>query len=120
MADAAYQTIKTMQEMLDQKNDQLKRKEDHFISLSIHFYLLRFFDLAENFVIIVFIFHACDMKLKNSSFLGYFVTQNFFCMNCETNLASECAPKSPCLTGFEKSKIHQPNPEKLQFKGSKI
>ena len=29
MADAAYQTIKTMQEMLDQKNEQLKRKEDH-------------------------------------------------------------------------------------------
>ncbi len=33
MADAAYQTIKTMQEMLDQKNEQLKRKEDHIESL---------------------------------------------------------------------------------------
>ena len=41
-------------------------------------------------------------------------------MKCRTNLASECAPKSPWPTGFEKSKIHQPNPEKLQFKGSKI
>ena len=33
MADAAYQTIKTMQEMLDQKNDQLKRKEEHIANL---------------------------------------------------------------------------------------
>ena len=33
MADAAYQTIKTMQEMLDQKNEQLKRKEDHIQNL---------------------------------------------------------------------------------------
>ena len=38
-------------------------------------------------------------------------------MNCETNLALECTAKPP---GFEKSKLHQPNPEKLQFKGSKI
>ena len=41
-------------------------------------------------------------------------------MNCETNLASECAPKPIWPTGFVKSKIHHPNPEKLQFKGSKI
>ena len=41
-------------------------------------------------------------------------------MNCETYLALECAPKPPWPTGFEKSKIHQPNPEELQFKGSKI
>ena len=41
-------------------------------------------------------------------------------MNCETNLASEYAPKPPWPTGFEKSKIPQPNPEILQFKGSKI
>ena len=40
--------------------------------------------------------------------------------NCETNIASEYAPKPPWHTGFEKSKISQPNPEKLQFKGSKI
>lgn len=33
MADAAYQTIKTMQEMLDQKNEQLKRKEEHIQNL---------------------------------------------------------------------------------------
>ena len=46
--------------------------------------------------------------------------KNFVCMNCETNLDSECAPKPPWPTGFEKSKLHQPNPEKLQFKGSKI
>ena len=46
--------------------------------------------------------------------------KNFVCMNCVTNLASECAPKSPWPTGFEKSKIHQPNPEKFQFEGSKI
>ena len=41
-------------------------------------------------------------------------------MNCENNLASKCSPKPPWPTGFEKSKIHHPNPEKLQFKGSKI
>ena len=46
--------------------------------------------------------------------------KNFVCKNCETNLDSECAPKPSWPTGFEKSKIHQPNPEKLQFKGSKI
>ena len=45
---------------------------------------------------------------------------NFVCKNCETNLGSECAPKPPWPTSFEKFKIHQPNPEKLQFKGSKI
>ena len=41
-------------------------------------------------------------------------------MNCETNLASECAPQPPWPAGFEKSKIHQLNPMKSQFKGSKI
>ena len=41
-------------------------------------------------------------------------------MNCETCIALECAPKSPWHTGFEKSKIHQPNPEELQFEWSKI
>ena len=46
--------------------------------------------------------------------------KNFVCKNCETNLGSECAPKPSWPTGFEKSKIHQPNPKKLQFKGSKI
>ena len=46
--------------------------------------------------------------------------KNFVCKNCETNLGSECAPKPSWPTGFEKSKIHQPNAEKLQFKGSKI
>ena len=53
-------------------------------------------------------------------FWTIFWRKNFVCMNCETNLTSECAPKSPWLTGFEESKIHQPNPEKFQFKGSKI
>ena len=33
MANAAQQTIKTMQEMLKQKNDQLKRKENLITSL---------------------------------------------------------------------------------------
>ena len=37
-------------------------------------------------------------------------------MNCETNLTSEYAPKSPWPTGFDKSKIHLPLPEKLQLK----
>ena len=41
-------------------------------------------------------------------------------MNCLTNFASKCAPKPSWPTGFEKSRIHQPNPEKLQFIGSKI
>ena len=41
-------------------------------------------------------------------------------MNCETNLASKCAAKPPWPTGFEKSKVHQPNPGKLQFKWNKI
>ena len=41
-------------------------------------------------------------------------------MNFETNLASECALKPSWTTGFEKSKIQQPNPEKLQFKERKI
>ena len=33
MANAAQQTIKTMQEMLKQKNEQLKRKENLITSL---------------------------------------------------------------------------------------
>ena len=41
--------------------------------------------------------------------------ENFVYMNCETYLASKCAPKPPWPTGFEKSKIHWPNLEKLQF-----
>ena len=41
-------------------------------------------------------------------------------MNCETNFASEYAPKPPWPTGFEESRIPQPNPEELQFKGIKI
>ena len=53
--------------------------------------------------------------------LGHFVTQKF-CLHitCETYLALEWAPKSFWPTGFEKSKIHQANPQKLQFKESKI
>ena len=46
--------------------------------------------------------------------------KDFVFMNCETYLALECFPKCPWSTAFEKSKIHQPNLEKLQFKGSKI
>ena len=46
--------------------------------------------------------------------------KNFVCKNCETNLDSECAPKPSWPTGFEKSKIPQPNREKLQFKVCKI
>ena len=46
--------------------------------------------------------------------------KNFVCINCETNLASKCALKPTWPRGFEKSKIPQPNPVKLQFKGSKI
>ena len=41
-------------------------------------------------------------------------------MNCETKLASECAPKPPWPTGFERLKIHHSNLEKLLFKCSKI
>ena len=41
-------------------------------------------------------------------------------MNCVTYLALECAPKPPWPTGFEKSKIRQPNLEKFQFEGSKL
>lgn len=29
ISDAAYQTVKTLQEMIEQKNDQLKRKEEN-------------------------------------------------------------------------------------------
>ena len=46
--------------------------------------------------------------------------ENFVCMNCETYLALEYAHKPTWPTGFEKSKIHQPSLEKLQYKGSKI
>ena len=46
--------------------------------------------------------------------------ENFVCMNCETYLALEYAHKPTWPTGFEKSKIHQPSLEKLQFKGSRI
>ena len=38
--------------------------------------------------------------------------KHFVCKNCETYLALECALKLPWPTGFEKSKIDQPNPEK--------
>ena len=41
-------------------------------------------------------------------------------MNCEIYLALNYAHMPPWPTGFEKSKIHQPNLKKLQFKGSKI
>ena len=43
--------------------------------------------------------------------------ENFVYMNCETYLASEFAPKPTWPTDFEKSEIHKPNPEILQFKG---
>ena len=46
--------------------------------------------------------------------------KTFVCMNCELYLSLEYAHKPPWPTGFEKSKIHQPNPENLQFKGSEI
>ena len=46
--------------------------------------------------------------------------KNFIFMNCETYLTSECSLRPPWPTAFEKSKIHQPNLEKLWFKGSKI
>ena len=46
--------------------------------------------------------------------------ENFVCMSCETYLALKCAPMPPWPTSFEKSKIYEPNLEKLQFKGSKI
>ena len=29
ISDAAYQTVKTLQEMIEQKNEQLKRKEEN-------------------------------------------------------------------------------------------
>ena len=61
---------------------------------------------------------------NESTILGVFWEflwhKNFVCMICETNLALECAHKSSWPTAFEKSKIHQPNLEKLQFEGSKI
>ena len=41
-------------------------------------------------------------------------------MNCDTYLALEFAHKPAWPTGFEKSKIHQPYLEKLQFSVSKI
>ena len=46
--------------------------------------------------------------------------KNFVCMNCETYIALEYAHKPTWPTGFEKSEIHQPYLEKLQFSGSKI
>ena len=41
-------------------------------------------------------------------------------MNCELYLGLQCACKPSLPTGFEKSKIHQPNAEKLQVEGCKI
>ena len=70
--------------------------------------------------------HFCVLQwLQNeSTILGVFWEflwhKNCVCMNCETNLALECAHKSSWPTAFEKSKIHQPNLEKLQFEGCKI
>ena len=46
--------------------------------------------------------------------------ENFVCMNCDTFLALEYAHKPIWPTGFEKSEIHQPYFEELQFSGSKI
>ena len=37
--------------------------------------------------------------------------KSLVCMNCETHLGSEYAPKSAWTTGFEKSEIHQHNLE---------
>ena len=53
-------------------------------------------------------------------FWDFLWRKNFVWMICETYLALECVPKSPWPTAFEKLKIHQPNLEKLQIKGSKI
>ena len=39
--------------------------------------------------------------------------KTFVCVNCELYLYLEYAHKTPRPTGFEKSKIHQPNPKKL-------
>lgn len=33
ISDAAYQTVKTLQEMIEQKNEQLKRKEENITRL---------------------------------------------------------------------------------------
>ena len=53
-------------------------------------------------------------------FWDYLWHKSFVCMICEIYLALECAQKPSWPTGFEKSKIHQPNLEELQFEGSKI
>ena len=46
--------------------------------------------------------------------------KTFVCMNCEIYLVLEYANKPSWPTGFEKSEIHQPNHEKLQFYQIKI
>ena len=71
----------------------------------------------KNFVVLQSLEYETE---KTVLFWGVSWHKNFVCKNCETNLGSECAPKPPWPTGFEKSKIPQPNPEKLQFEGSKI
>ena len=57
---------------------------------------------------------------QTSVFWEFLWHQIFVYMNCETCISSECAPKPPWPTCFEKSKIYQPNLEILQFIGSKI
>ena len=66
---------------------------------------------------------ACGLKVQwlyyESIIIGVFWDflwhKSFVCIICEIYVALEYAHKPPWPTGFEKSKIHQPNLEKLQF-----
>ena len=53
-------------------------------------------------------------------FWDFLWDKTFISMNCVMHLISKCAHNPPWPTGFEKSKIHQPNIEILKFEGSKI
>ena len=56
----------------------------------------------------------------NRCIWGFLWHKIFVCMNCETYIALEYAHKPAWPTDFERSKIHQPYLEKLQFSRSKI
>ena len=58
-----------------------------------------------------YVYSHWNMKLKKQYYFGTF---------CDPKILFSRIVKPPWPTVFEKSKIPQPNPEKLQLKGSKI
>ena len=76
----------------------------------------------ENFKkIALWVNHIQSLEIETERtvlFWDFLWCKAFVCMNCELYLCLEYAHMPPWATGFEKSKIRQPNPENFSFKGN--